>query len=288
MFPWALVVLFAVGMLASTALAQTPHFALPLTVTDGTASYVLALGIVPNTNFCIVETDSINGLAELFLPPTPPSGVFDARFVWPRSGSNPVCFDQGSPYDFRPYTSATQKDTFRVKCQLGVGTTMVFSWSRRDVHFGSLTLRYFDQNLSQNVNVDMLADSTADVTANGDPATVNFYSANPLTGVQPVTKEVPTTFALTQNYPNPFNPTTTLAFSIPQAARTEIAVYDVLGRKVATLASELKAPGYYSVQWDGRNSSGTSVASGVYFVRMTARPDNGTGFSAMRKLLLMK
>jgi flagellar hook assembly protein FlgD len=68
----------------------------------------------------------------------------------------------------------------------------------------------------------------------------------------------------------------------------EIGVYDILGRKVATLASEVMPAGYYTVTWNGRNSVGASVASGMYVVRMNAQADNGATFSAIRKLLLMK
>ena len=67
----------------SLALAQ-PQFAMPLRVSDGALTYTLYLGIVPTAHFCIDESDSTNGHAELFLPPSPPSSVFDARFVCPR------------------------------------------------------------------------------------------------------------------------------------------------------------------------------------------------------------
>jgi hypothetical protein len=109
-----------------------------------------------------------------------------------------------------------------------------------------------------------------------------------LTSVEPEKPGVPQTFSLEQNFPNPFNPTTTIRFAIQSAAMTEIAVYDILGRKVVTLTAEALTPGYYTVNWDGKNSGGSTAASGVYFVRMNTQTDNGAGFSAIRKLLLMK
>lgn len=85
---------------------------------------------------------------------------------------------------------------------------------------------------------------------------------------------VPKEFALGQNYPNPFNPSTTIRVSVPQKSRVTIKVYDIKGSLVATwLDSELPA-GYYSLRFDG-----SSMSSGIYFYRMTARLENGAQFS---------
>ena len=276
------------GMLvgASTVLAQG-RFEVPLTVTDGVDSYTLYFGIVPASHFCVIESDSMNGHAEFFLPPVPPGGVFDTRFVWPRTGSNLPCFDQGTSFDYRPFTALTQKDTFKVKSQLGTGATMVVSWpsglSRR---FTGLNIRFIGSGGA--VNTDMLTDTTVDISDAGDPAVATIYSAGLVVGVNPISPVVPGEFALTQNYPNPFNPATTIPFAIARTARTEIAVYNILGQKVATLANELMTPGYYKVQWNGTNTSGAAVASGVYFVRMSSQADKGVSFSALRKLVLMR
>ena len=99
---------------------------------------------------------------------------------------------------------------------------------------------------------------------------------------------IPTEYSLEQNYPNPFNPTTTLRFAIKQTAMTSLVVYDVLGREVTALVSDQLEAGYYTVQWNGTNDLGKSVASGVYFVRMSVQSDEGGTFSALRKVLLMK
>ena len=76
---------------------------------------------------------------------------------------------------------------------------------------------------------------------------------------------LPQTFELQPNYPNPFRTSTTLRFGVPKAAEVRLAVYDVLGRRVASLAPGHYAPGWYAVQWQG-----TGLGSGVYFVRMEA------------------
>jgi flagellar hook assembly protein FlgD len=87
-----------------------------------------------------------------------------------------------------------------------------------------------------------------------------------------------------QNYPNPFNPTTTICYQVPPpGGLVSLVVYDVRGARVKTLLIMDQPPGYHRVTWDGTNSGGTNVASGVYFVQMRA-----PGFAMTRKLLLLK
>ena len=97
--------------------------------------------------------------------------------------------------------------------------------------------------------------------------------------------KLPIKFELFPNYPNPFNPTTTIKYSIPSVGRNGIStyrvvlkVYDVLGREVATLVNEEKAPGNYEVNFDG-----TNLASGVYFCQLQAG-----GFVDTKKIMLLK
>jgi Secretion system C-terminal sorting domain len=91
---------------------------------------------------------------------------------------------------------------------------------------------------------------------------------------------IPVGVHLEQNYPNPFNPTTSIKYSIPVGTygRTSLRVYDLLGREVAVLVNERKAPGSYTVQFNG-----SGLASGVYFYRLTAGD-----FVATKKLLMLR
>jgi immune inhibitor A len=93
----------------------------------------------------------------------------------------------------------------------------------------------------------------------------------------------PIAFALAQNYPNPFNPATTIPYSVAATSRVEIAIFDASGRRVRTLVSEVKTQGSYRAVWNGKNDRGSSVASGVYFYRMTAGD-----FRDIRKLVLLR
>ncbi|MBD3403650.1 T9SS type A sorting domain-containing protein [candidate division GN15 bacterium] len=81
---------------------------------------------------------------------------------------------------------------------------------------------------------------------------------------------LPVDYELVQNYPNPFNPTTTISFTLPQKAFAELTVYNVLGRKVTTLLSKDLAAGTHTVEWNGTDSHGAAVSSGVYIYRLTA------------------
>ena len=94
----------------------------------------------------------------------------------------------------------------------------------------------------------------------------------------------PPAFALHPNYPNPFNSRTHLSFSLPEdQPHVELAVYDLLGQKLAVLAAGPRASGRRSVEWDGRDDAGRPVASGTYLYRLRAGPHQGVG-----KLLLLR
>jgi hypothetical protein len=83
-------------------------------------------------------------------------------------------------------------------------------------------------------------------------------------------KTLPIELVLHQNFPNPFNPTTTIEFSLPSKAHVELSVFNVEGKRVATLIDRSMAPGRQKVVWRGRNQSGNEVSSGIYFYRLTA------------------
>ncbi len=94
---------------------------------------------------------------------------------------------------------------------------------------------------------------------------------------------LPVEFSLRQNYPNPFNPTTAIAFSLPAACQVTLEIYNITGRKVATVVDDLLDPGEHVAMWDSRNDSGKPVASGVYFYRIKAGDRIAT-----RKMVLLK
>ncbi len=90
----------------------------------------------------------------------------------------------------------------------------------------------------------------------------------------------PTKFVLEQNYPNPFNPSTTISYSVPASLQQNITlkVYDVLGRKVATLVNEQQPAGNYSVTFNA-----TNLTSGIYFYKLQSG-----NFVENKKMILIK
>ncbi len=124
------------------------------------------------------------------------------------------------------------------------------------------------------------------VSQTGGIATAFF---NLVTGVDDKTIEVPATFALAQNYPNPFNPSTTIRYALPEQARVNLSIYNMLGQRVAELTNDVQNVGFYNVVWDGRNAAGAQVATGVYFYRIVATPvSGGAPFNDLKKMLLLK
>ncbi len=92
-------------------------------------------------------------------------------------------------------------------------------------------------------------------------------------------KELPTSVELQQNYPNPFNPSTTITFGVPEAGEVTLEVFDLLGRKVASLLNkENKSAGRYSVHFDAQN-----LSSGMYIYRLQAG-----NITITKKLTLIK
>lgn len=95
---------------------------------------------------------------------------------------------------------------------------------------------------------------------------------------------IPLDFTLEQNYPNPFNPTTMITYTLRTNAASKLTIYNVLGQKVRVLMNQSQpVPGTYSVQWNGRDDIGRSVASGMYIYRL----DSGD-LSLSKSMMLLK
>ena len=100
----------------------------------------------------------------------------------------------------------------------------------------------------------------------------------PMTSVESNLTLVSQSYRLEQNFPNPFNPSTTISYRLPTQCQVTLKVFDVLGREVATLVSQVEEPGYKSVNFDA-----SGLSSGMYYYRLQAG-----NFVETKKLLLMK
>ncbi|OGF97767.1 MAG: hypothetical protein A2Z06_02200 [Candidatus Glassbacteria bacterium RBG_16_58_8] len=74
-----------------------------------------------------------------------------------------------------------------------------------------------------------------------------------------------------KNYPNPFNPATTFSYRVPdgKAQKVNLEVYNLRGQRVATLVDQVQAPGDHQVRWNGLNSRGEKISSGVYLYKLS-------------------
>jgi hypothetical protein len=94
---------------------------------------------------------------------------------------------------------------------------------------------------------------------------------------------VPTKFELVGNYPNPFNPTTTIVYDIADQSDVKLSIFNSLGQLIRKFNEGARSQGRYTLTWDGKNSDGKQVPSGVYIYQLTAGQ-----FIQTKKMLLVK
>jgi len=95
---------------------------------------------------------------------------------------------------------------------------------------------------------------------------------------------IPRAYVLAQNYPNPFNPETLIRYEVPRAGLVTLAVYSLLGHRIATLFDGQRKTGRYQAVWNGTDDAGRKMASGVYFYRLRT----SDGIVLTRKMLLVQ
>ncbi len=101
--------------------------------------------------------------------------------------------------------------------------------------------------------------------------------------IRQISSVMPEQFELGQNYPNPFNPSTEINFKVQKITNVEISIYNLNGQLVCNLVNEEKNIGIYTVTWNGLDSNGKAVPSGVYFYTMKA--DN---YHTSKKMTLIR
>jgi len=100
---------------------------------------------------------------------------------------------------------------------------------------------------------------------------------------EPLPPEVLMATKLLNAYPNPFNPNTNIRYSIKDAGKVRIDIYNMKGQVIQTLTAEHNTPGFYQIAWDGCDANGNPVASGIYMYRMTSG-----NYSSAKKMVLAK
>lgn len=150
------------------------------------------------------------------------------------------------------------------------------SWSVFNSGFG------FSKNSNSGITAVAGQNFTGTDTSSNTEITSGF-----LAGFSPVLTDVsnnnnggsiPEKFELSQNYPNPFNPTTTIRYSLPEAASVRLDIYNILGQRISTLVNEEQKAGNYQVRFQT-----PGLSSGVYLYRLQAG-----NHVMVRKMLFMK
>ena len=94
---------------------------------------------------------------------------------------------------------------------------------------------------------------------------------------------IPQMTKLHNNYPNPFNPTTTISYDLNNNSKVKLEIFNIKGQKVLTLEDGEKTAGHHNIVWNGKDSEGSSVSSGVYFYKLDTED-----YSSVKKMILMK
>jgi hypothetical protein len=120
-----------------------------------------------------------------------------------------------------------------------------------------------------------------------DPQRTNNATFKRPTWVDDFRSELkPERFELAQNYPNPFNSRTTIKYSVKASypVQVRLKVFNISGQEVRDLVDKVERTGSYFITWDGCNSGGEEVASGIYIYRLTV----GDGSSSERKMVFLR
>ncbi len=157
--------------------------------------------------------------------------------------------------------------------EAAMGTTPYKGWDWWDENHEPVFDHIFSEDLDMSYNTDAISyTAAADGFPLGDlnwfPDKKAEWESGKQTGVENISNAQLAAFELSQNYPNPFNHETHIQFSLLQAGNVRLTVYNMLGQKVNTLVDEQKTAGVYSVKWDGTNSSGQKLPSGMYFYKL--------------------
>jgi hypothetical protein len=249
-----------------------PSLTTPFTVPRET-SHSAAYGIT------LPDTLSFSGHLTVYSDAGEPIIFLSAHGIWTELHANPAIINLGSAavtdtVDTAVTLTSAGNTFVRISAvHLTTNYFTVFQMPSDSLPaYGSSTviLRFIAQTVGTFTDTLVIENSV------GNPVRIPLSVG--VTAVDDNAALIPKDFFLDQNYPNPFNPSTRIRFGVPRSANVTIAVFDILGRKVATLASGMMPPGVHSMVWDC-----STCPSGMYLIRMQT---DGRVF--MRKMLLMK
>lgn len=134
-------------------------------------------------------------------------------------------------------------------------------------------------------NIDSLARPAEMIKSNEVKVTIaeKNIGMNPVYIYKVEPLKIPIFFKVRQNYPNPFNTSTVIEFEIPSESGIYAVIYNMFGDGIRTLENNIRSPGIYRHIWDGRNDTGDTLSSGIYFYVLIV--DN---YYAIRKIVLLR
>ena len=255
-------------------------------------STAIVFGVDPAATDCIDPS-----LGEFELPPGGCTGSGLCIAFKDLHNDSTACLGEGLLLNLRQYLSSSQVDTYRIVYNFQ-DYPVLFRWAGSITSYDSAKI--VDELGGALFNIDML---TSDSMVMQSPlvSTVLIVAWGPK--INPVSvgdsPGLPLTTSLGQNYPNPFNPVTTIRYSVGRPADghtgrsggqaglydgqagaqfVSLAIYDMMGREVASLVRETKSPGEYTARWDA-----AAMPSGIYYFRLRAG-----AATESRKMLLVK
>jgi len=157
---------------------------------------------------------------------------------------------------------------------------VIFSVEGHGISAGSGPVAYIPITLNSGISVSQGLKLSTAIAANyfAESVTVTLKDAGE------GHTNLPNTFSLSNATPNPFNPSTTIAYEVPEQTHITLTIYNLLGQEVVRLVDQAQAAGRYETVWQGVNSRGAGVASGVYLYRIVS----GSGYTDTKRMTLLK
>lgn len=206
------------------------------------------------------------------------------------TGTTGGCFDGLSFYAYGGCAVINSFDVFgstgSTNAELVSSSGAVYSVSQTTANNGGSTARVLLDGFSFHYIRDIAAGGTVPARTLYLVAVLEWLVNNPSapTGIGDTPKQLANN-QLDNNFPNPFNPTTTIRYSIKEQGAVSLKIYNAAGQLVRTLVNDVQTPqaSGFNVTWDGKNDSGQTVSSGVYFYKLVAN-----NFVDTKKMVLLK
>jgi hypothetical protein len=199
-----------------------------------------------------------------------------------------------------PTVSITQADGNAIKAQLGGGVNVTLKLNPPQLagtdgsnrvklyapnpYEGGSSISHWDVSAFPNILMEPAINNN--LSSDVDLTLAHFDDlgwTDIITGVADGSLPRLSNLAVLANYPNPFNPGTSIRYSVPDAQKVRVDVYDVEGRLVRSLVDRIEPVGVREVAWEGMDNDGRPVSSGIYFVRLS-----GKNQVATRKIVLIR